>query len=146
MRGFKICKGFENKEINLPKRATRYSAGYDIESCIDVIIKPGEIKMVPTGLKAYMGEDEVLKIYARSSLGFKKQLLLANSVGIIDKDYFENIDNDGHINVVLYNFGTKEVSLSKGERIAQGIFEKYLLTEDDSAFDTRQGGFGSTSK
>lgn len=147
MRGFKVCKGFENSDISLPKRGTKYSAGYDIESCEDVVINPKEVVVVKTGVKAYMKDDEVLQIYPRSSLGFKKHLMLANTVGIIDSDYFENEKNDGHIMIGLYNYGNEVQTISKHERIAQGIFLKYLVCEDEEEINTiRKGGIGSTNK
>ena len=147
MRGFKVCKGFENSDISLPKRGPKYSAGYDIESCEDVVINPKEVVVVKTGVKAYMKDDEVLQIYPRSSLGFKKHLMLANTVGIIDSDYFENEKNDGHIMIGLYNYGNEVQTISKHERIAQGIFSKYLVCEDEEEINTiRKGGIGSTNK
>ena len=146
MRGFKVCKGYENSDITLPKRGTKFSAGYDIESAEDVVIEPGCMVMIKTGIKAYMQEDEVLKVYPRSSIGIKKNLMMANNVGIIDCDYFENEKNDGHIHVALYNFGTKSQYISKHERIAQGIFCKYLTVSDEEEIMTiRSGGFGSTN-
>ncbi len=97
MRGFKVVKGFENSSIILPKRQTKNSAGYDFYVASDTVIKAHSIALIPTGVKAYMESDEVLKIYVRSSMPMKKGLTLANNVGIIDSDYFENPDNDGHI-------------------------------------------------
>ena len=147
MRGFKVCKGFEEFDINLPKRGTKFSAGYDIESAEDVVINPKEVVVVKTGVKAYMGENEVLQIYPRSSLGFKKHLMLANTVGIIDSDYFENEKNDGQIMVGLYNYGNEVQVINKHERIAQGIFTKYLVCDDEEEINTiRKGGIGSTNK
>jgi dUTP pyrophosphatase len=146
MRKFQICKGFENTGVMLPKRKTKYSAGYDISSNEECDIKSGETRLVSTGIKAKMEADEVLKIYSRSSLGLKKGLTLANSVGIIDSDYFENEQNDGHIMVALHNFSLSSAHIDKGERIAQGIFSKYLITDDDNSEDIRKGGFGSTNK
>lgn len=146
-RGFEICRGFESYPINLPKRQTFYSAGYDIEAIEDVVIQPKEVKLVKTGLKAYMQDDEVLKIYIRSSVPMKKGLMLANNVGIIDSDYYNNEDNDGHILIPLYNFSSQVVIINKGEKIAQGIFEKYFITDDDSPNkQIRKGGFGSSNK
>ena len=142
MRGFETAKGFSNAKI--PSRATKYSAGYDIEIIEDIMICPGDVVLAKTGLKAYMNDDEVLKIYPRSSLAIKKKVNLANNVGIIDKDYYNNPQNDGHIMIPLYNFGSNTVYISKGERIAQGIFEKYLVTDNDESSNERGGGFGST--
>ncbi|GAV26350.1 deoxyuridine 5'-triphosphate nucleotidohydrolase [Carboxydothermus islandicus] len=146
MRGFKIVSFFEDKGINIPRRKTKASAGYDLEAAEDVVLNPGEVKLVPTGVKAYMPEDEVLLIYIRSSLAVKKGLILANGVGVVDADYYDNPENEGHIMVPLFNPGKEPVTIRKGERIAQGIFTKYLKTEDDQAEGQRTGGFGSTGQ
>ncbi len=149
-RGFEIAKGFEDKEINLPIRKTKYSAGYDVEAAEDTVIPSFKKGMAPTliktGIKAYMQDDEMLVLYNRSSNPKKKGLILANSVGIIDKDYYENEDNDGHIMFAFYNVKEEDVTIKKGECIGQAIFQKYLLTDDDNAEGIREGGFGSTSK
>lgn len=149
-RGFEICKGFEDKDINLPIRKTKYSAGYDIECAQDTIIpkftygvKP---TLIPTGIKAYMLDDEVLYLYNRSSNPKKKGLILANSVGVVDKDYYGNPDNDGHIMFAFYNIGEEEIVIKKGEAIGQAVFSKYLVCDDDSSEGERIGGFGSTDK
>ena len=146
MRKFEVCKGFENAGVELPVRKTKYSAGYDIRSLYKYEVKPGEIILVKTGVKACMESDEVLKIYPRSSLGLKKGLMLSNSVGVIDADYYSNLDNDGHIMIPLYNFSKNIAHIDVGERIAQGIFSKYLLTDNDASVTDRKGGFGSTDK
>lgn len=145
MRKFFMCKGFEDKDVIIPKRGTKLSAGYDLASIEEVIIPPHTSKLISTGLKASMEEDEVLLIYPRSSLGKKKSLMLTNNVAVIDADYFSNKDNDGHIMINLYNFSDIEQKIEKGERFAQGIFTKYLITDDDIASTTtRNGGYGST--
>lgn len=144
MRGFKVVKGFENSNIILPKRQTKNSAGYDFYVASDTIIKAHSIALIPTGVKAYMESDEVLKIYVRSSMPMKKGLTLANNVGIIDSDYFENPDNDGHIMIQVLNFSDNDILVKKDDRIAQGIFLKYLLADDDDTNEERKGGFGST--
>ena len=144
MRGFKIVSFFEDKGINSPRRKTKASAGYDLEAAEDVVLNPGEVKLVPTGVKAYMPEDEVLLIYIRSSLAVKKGLILANGVGVVDADYYDNPENEGHIMIPLFNPGKEPVTIRKGERIAQGIFTKYLKTDDDQTDAERTGGFGST--
>ena len=147
MRGFEKAKGYEHLEFSLPKRGTEFSAGYDFALIEDLEIKPGEIKMGVTGVKAFMMNDEVLKIYPRSSLPRKYSLTLANNVGIIDKDYYGNPDNDGAIFVQLRNFGQETILLKKGERVAQGIFCKYLtVTNEEAVNNKREGGFGSTGK
>jgi dUTP pyrophosphatase len=149
-RGFKIAKGFEDKNINLPVRKTKFSAGYDIEAAEDIVVpafKPGMAPtLIPTGIKAYMENDEVLYLYNRSSNPKKKGLVLANSVGVIDADYYENPDNDGHIMFAFFNFKDEDTEIKKGDAIGQGVFAKYLITDDDSAEGERLGGFGSTSK
>ena len=144
MRGFKVAKGFENESIILPKRQTKNSAGYDFYVAKDTTIKAHSIALIPTGVKAYMENDEVLKIYVRSSMPFKRGLTLANNVGIIDSDYYENPDNDGHIMIQVMNFTDNDILVKKNERIAQGVFLKYLLADDDNANEVRCGGFGST--
>ena len=150
LRGFEIAKGWENKNINLPKRSTKYAAGYDVESAEDVVIpafKPGaKPTLIPTGLKAYMQDDEMLCLYNRSSNPKKKGLVLANSVGIVDKDYYGNVDNDGHIMYAMWNFKDEDVKVEKGERIGQAIFQKYLIADNDTTDSERTGGFGSTDK
>lgn len=149
-RGFEVAKGFEDKGINLPERKTKYSAGYDFEAAEDCMIpafKPGMAPtLVKTGIKAYMQEDEMLCLYNRSSNPKKKGLILANSVGIVDKDYYENPDNDGAIMFAFLNFKGEDVEVKKGECIGQGIFEKYLKADGDKTEGERTGGFGSTTK
>ena len=141
IRGFEVVKGFEDKEINLPERKTKYSAGYDIEAAEDVII-PSFKK----GIKVYMPDDEVVLLYNRSSNPKKKGLIMANSVGVIDKDYYGNPDNDGHIMFAFYNIKEEDIEIKKGEAIGQALFQKYLITDDDKAEGKRMGGFGSTRK
>ena len=147
-RGFEICKGFEDKNINLPVRKTAKSAGYDIEAAEDTVIPKFNLGvkpvLIPTGLKAYMEDDEVLYLYNRSSNPKKKGLILANSVGVIDSDYYGNPDNDGHIMFAFYNVGEEDILIKKGEAIGQGVFSKYLVTDNDNASGERMGGFGST--
>ncbi len=148
VRGFEIAKGFEDKAINLPVRKTQYSAGYDIEAAEDVVIPSFKKGMAPTlvktGLKAYMQDDEVLFLYNRSSNPKKRGLILANSVGVIDKDYYGNVDNDGHIMFAFYNIKEEDVQIKKGECIGQAVFQKYFVTDGDNATGARSGGFGST--
>ena len=149
-RGFEIAKGFENSNINLPVRSTKNSAGYDVEAAEDCVIpafKPGQKPtLVKTGIKAYMESDEVLILANRSSNPGKKGLILANSIGVVDSDYYENPDNDGHIMYAFFNFKAEDVEIKKGERIGQAIFQKYLVTDNDIAQGERTGGFGSTNK
>lgn len=145
-RGFEVISSFRDKNINLPVRKTAHSAGYDIEAAESVSVEPGALALVATGLKAYMQSDEYLGIHIRSSLGIKRQLLLANSQGVIDADYYNNSDNEGHIIIALRNMGDRTVTINKGDRIAQGIFYRYLTADEDFAEGTRSGGFGSTGR
>ena len=149
LRGFEIAKGFEDKGINLPVRKTKYSAGYDVEAAEDIVIPmftPGcKPTLIPTGLKAYCQPDECYLLLNRSS-GPKKGFLMANSVGLIDYDYYENPDNDGHIMFAFFNCKDVDVEIKKGDAIGQAIFQKYFVTDDDNAEGERLGGFGSTSK
>ena len=149
-RGFEIAKGFEDKNIKLPVRKTKYSAGYDVECAEDTIVpsfkKGMNPTLIPTGIKAYMGDDEVLYLYNRSSNPKKKGLILANSVGVVDKDYYGNPDNDGHIMFAFFNIKDEDITIKKGEAIGQAVFAKYLVIDDDTASGKRQGGFGSTDK
>ena len=150
IRGFEIAKGFEDEGINLPIRKTKFSAGYDVEAAEDIVIPSFKKGMAPTlvktGIKAYMQDDEVLLLYNRSSNPKKKGLILANSVGVVDKDYYGNPDNDGHIMFAFYNIKDEDVLIKKGEAIGQAVFQKYLITDNDNADGDRLGGFGSTTK
>ncbi len=146
MRKFEIIRAYQDQNINLPKRASAHSAGYDIESAVSLEILPGEIVKIPTGLKVLMPENEALFIYPRSSLGIKKGLITSNAVGVVDSDYYNNDDNEGHLMIPLYNFGKEKVQVLKGERIAQGIFQAFFKTDDDNETKERKGGFGSTGK
>ena len=133
------------EDIILPKRSTKNSAGYDFYSLYDITIKPNERVVIPTGIKVCMNENEFLGIYIRSSLGFKYNIRMCNQVGIIDADYYNNKDNEGHIFVCLQNESDKEVVIKKGDRFVQGIFIPYLITDDDNTTDLREGGIGSTN-
>jgi dUTP pyrophosphatase len=100
--------------------------------------------LVPTGIKCEMPEDMYLELSVRSSCPLKHWLILANGVGIIDSDYYNNPDNEGHIFFQIINLSPFDIVLKKGDTIGQGIFKKYYLTDDDAATAVRQGGFGST--
>ena len=136
----------EYSDLSLPTRSTKHSAGYDFKSPIEFTLNPGESKKVPTGIKASMNEDEFLAILVRSSMGFKYNIRLCNQVGIVDSDYYNNPDNEGHIFVKIQNEGKEAITINKGDRFAQGIFMNFLITDDDVAFGDRTGGFGSTNK
>ena len=138
-----VCK---YEDISLPNRSTKHSAGYDFKSSFAFTLNPGESKKVPTGIKVCMNEDEYLAIFVRSSMGFKYNIRLCNQVGIVDSDYYNNPDNEGHIFIKIQNEGTEPLIINKGDRFAQGIFMKYLLTDDDISEGERTGGFGSTDK
>lgn len=143
MRGFNVANGYTN--IKLPNRKTKASAGYDFYVATPVTIHPQEKVLVETGVKAYMADDEVLKIYLRSSTAKTLTLQMPNHVGIIDADYYENETNDGAIFILVYNYGLNPITLEKDHRIAQGIFEKYLISDQEiKPSRPRFGGFGST--
>ncbi len=119
------------KEYLLPKRSTKYAAGYDFYSIFDYTLKPGEIKKIPTGVKVIMEDDDALLLLDRSSMGFKYNVRMCNQVGVIDKDYYNNNDNEGHMWIKIQNEGEKDYIVKKGDGICQGIFIKYLKTDDD---------------
>ena len=102
--------------------------------------------LIKTGLKAYCPEDEYFMLVNRSSNPGKKGLVMANSLGIIDCDYYGNESNDGHFMYAYYNFFDHDVEIKKGDVIGQVIFAKYYKVDGDKAEGTRTGGFGSTSK
>lgn len=133
--------------IYLPKRATKGSAGYDFYSPIYCVLKQGQSVVIPTGIRCKMGEGWVLTLYPRSGMGFKTGTRLANTVGVIDSDYYFS-DNEGHIMLKLVNDGVlgKDVCINVGDGICQGIFLPFGITEDDNATAIRNGGFGSTDK
>ena len=131
-------------DIKLPIRATKGSAGYDFYCPIDITLKPNEIVRIPTGIRCKILDGYVLQIYPRSSLGFKYQMCLLNTVGIIDSDYF-NADNEGHIIIGIVNCGKKDLKINKGDRFVQGIFYKYYLANEQENINERHGGIGSTN-
>ena len=176
-RGFEVVSKYQDKGINLPRRQTLASAGYDIEAAEDIVIpsiwrlnfvrifrlirnghqlyerdykladKILKPILVPTGLKVYMPEDEVLVLANGSSNTFKKNLALPNGIGVIDADYYNNPNNEGELFVQVLNYGVRPLHIKKGDRIAQGIFMKYLKTDDDDPISRqRLSGFGSTNK
>ena len=148
-RGFEIISEYKDKGINLPVRKTKCSAGYDMEAAEDIVIPVYEYGMkptlIPTGIKAYCCEDEYIMLANRSS-GPKKGFILANSVGIIDGDYYNNPDNEGHIYFAFFNFSGKPLEVKKGDAIGQAIFHKFFVADNDEASSVRAGGFGSTDK
>lgn len=133
-----------NEPTTLPVRGTVGSAGYDFYSKVAVTVEPGKIAKIWSDVKAEMDHDEVLVMHVRSSMGGK--WMLANTTGIIDKDYFGNPKNDGNIGLFLMNISDEKQTIHVGDKIAQGIFMKYLITDDDAVTTERIGGFGSTGK
>ena len=130
-----------------PHRNTKYSAGYDFISPIEIIVPAHEMAKIPTCIKAAMNDDEILYIYPRSSIGFKTGIRLSNTVGIVDADYYDNPDNEGHIFIKFFNPTDKDYQIHIGDKIAQGIFAKYLVVDDEEEIETeRSGGLGSTGK
>lgn len=144
--------GYEMKEpgFNLPQRSTKHSAGYDFEAIGDIVIPPYHLgdkpTLVPTGVKCKMLDDEFLMLVNRSSNPKKKNLVIPNSMGIIDADYYGNPDNDGEIMFAFYNVGKEPVKIEQGYKLGQGIFIKYGTIDNDNAQAERTGGFGSTNK
>ena len=134
------------ESYNLPRRSTKNSAGYDFEALYNYTLKPGEIMKIPTGIKVQMESDDVLFLIDRSSMGFKYNVRMTNQVGVIDADYY-NSDNEGHMWIKIQNEGDKDYIVKKGDSMIQGIFIKYLKTDDDiESQKVRNGGIGSTNK
>ena len=136
--------GVEDFHLQLPKRSTKGSAGYDFYLPYNIVINPGEGVTVPTGIRCRMRDGYVLLIYPRSSMGIKYGLSLANTVGVIDSDYYGS-SNEGHILLRLVNNSDYTVSLDKGTKFCQGIFTQYYLAEEEDVTTVRDGGFGSTN-
>lgn len=147
MNKFEVISKSENKNIKLPTRADDNSAGYDIYLPYDIVIEPGQLKKINTHIKCQINPFTYLQIVPRSSIGIKRQLMLANTVGVIDASYYNNPDNEGEIIIALYNYGSQGQELLAGERIAQGIFTPFSITEDDKPLShERLGGIGSTGR
>lgn len=140
MRGFTVLTENGTK----PTRGTSKAAGYDLHAAYDITIEPGKTGLIKTDVAAYMQDDEVFILKSRSGLGYKKGTIVG--AGVIDADYYMNPDNQGNIGVVMHNWTSEPLVFSKGEKVAQGVFVKYLITEDDGAEAERNGGFGSTGK
>ncbi len=146
MRHFEVVKDEHRKnsgDIKLPTRATKGSAGYDFYSPISVDIEPMCSQMIWTDVCSKFEDDEVLLINVRSSMG-KQPVMIANTQGVIDPSYYGNPDNGGNIGIRLFNLGKTIYTIHTGDRVAQGIFVKYLITDDDDTTNIRSGGFGST--
>ncbi|WP_125767518.1 dCTP deaminase/dUTPase family protein [Lapidilactobacillus wuchangensis] len=177
VRGFEIVSRFKGQEVALPERHTKHAAGYDFAAAEDFVLpsiwKMNFVKvfrkinnehelmnkdylraeatlrplLVPTGIKAKMADDEVLLLVNRSSSPLKRFLILPNGVGVIDSDYYNNKTNEGEIFFQLVNYGLRDQVIKKGDRLGQGIFVKYLTTDDEAPItQERQGGFGSSGR
>lgn len=185
-RRFEKITKYANVDLDIPKRGTANSAGYDFVVAEDTIIPPyifltdkirdtcfdnnrhedyygfvnpmsldemakltkelgAKPTLVPTGMKCYLNDDEYLELSVRSSTPLKHWLILANGVGIIDSDYTDNPDNEGHIFFQIINLSPFAIQLYKGDKIGQGIIKRYLKAENDECGTDREGGFGSTS-
>lgn len=173
-RGFQVVNQYKNQNIQLPQRSTEGSAGYDIRSAQTITIpsyyrlihttddnkyikssgkflrwcrKQGLVTLVHTGIKAYYPKDEFLGVFNRSSNPIKRGLILANGVGVIDSDYYNNPSNEGELCAEFINLSLLDYTIHKGDRIMQGVFLPYLLADNDKPINTkRSGGLGSTGK
>ena len=145
-RGFEVISAYLDQEISLPVRKTAESAGYDIEAAKDCVLLSHQVTVIPTGLKAYMQPDEYLGVHIRSGLSIRQGVSMINGQGIIDADYYNNEENEGHIMLALINHSDNTVQITKGMRVAQGIFYRYRVVDGDAvgAGQKRQGGMGST--
>ena len=147
-RGFETVldnfRKHKEEEKMLPSRGTSRAMAYDFYSPLDLVIHPGEIGKIWTDVKAYMENDECLVLNVRSSQGGK--VMLANTQGWIDSDYYSNEGNDGNIGIFLKNISNESYIIKKGDRIAQGAFFKFLVADNGNTDNTRQGGFGSTNQ
>jgi dUTP diphosphatase len=146
MRRFEAVSRCKDMNVELPKRKTKKSAGYDFFAVENFTLYPNKLCIIPTGVKAYMEDDEVLYLHIRSSVAFKRGVRMLNSIGVIDADFVDNPDNEGEISLGLLSHNDDIVHIQKGERIAQGVFHKFLITDDDDAEGKRVGGIGSTDK
>lgn len=133
-------------DIKLPERATAGSAGYDFFAPEDIILPAKTITRVMTGVKCELRPHMVLILANRSSNPSKKGLFLANGVGVVDSDYYNNPDNEGEIGFEFYNFSETETEIKKGDKIGQGIISSYYTMPNDNASGARVGGYGSTDK
>lgn len=150
MRKFEIVAEnyikYGEKDIKMPYRATMTSAGYDLFSPIDIVVKPNAVELIWTNVKATFNSDEVLMLFVTSKMG-KNRVMIANGTGIIESDYYSNESNDGNLGIMLYNFGDTDYVVKKHDKIGQGIFLKFLKVDDEKApTNKRVGGFGSTVK
>jgi dUTP pyrophosphatase len=147
-RGFEVVRDdarkFANKEIKLPTRGSSKAAAYDFYANDSYTVEPNKIVKVWTDVKSYMGDDEVLLLDVRSSMGGK--FMLANTIGVVDSDYYSNENNDGNIGIFLKNISDKTLNINEGDRVAQGMFFTYLVADNGNTDEVRTGGFGSSGK
>lgn len=130
----------------LPTRGTKYSAGNDFHAKTKLILPRFKVVIAWTDVKVFTNCDEYLQVSIRSGLG-AKGIIIANAPGIIDHDYANNPKNDGNIGIELLNIGFDgDFIIEEGEKIAQGIFQRYAIADDDAARGDRVGGYGSTGK
>jgi dUTP pyrophosphatase len=147
IRGFeKVTREKNNKELKLPKRSTKHSAAYDFFLPKDIEIPAKKHIKIHSGIKSYFLPDEVLFIFTRSSLGTKKGIILRNTTGVIDSDYYNNSDNEGEIIITLFNTSTEDVKIKKNEKFCQAVFQKFLIADQGDSKQKRLGGLGSTGK
>lgn len=139
-----VKKVYDN--IKIPTRSTKGSAGYDFCSTMNFVLNPGETVKIPTGIRAKIEDNWVLMCYPRSSVGFKYGISMVNTIPVIDSDYYDNKNNEGHIFIKLKNCGEREFICNEGDKIVQGIFTPFGITEDDNTITERTGGIGSTGK
>lgn len=150
MRKFEIVSDkflqYGEKEVKFPFRATKNSAGYDFFSPIDTIIAPSKTQLIWTNIKAEFNPNEVLMLHVTSKIG-KNGVMMGNGTGIIDSDYYSNANNDGNLGFLLYNYGTNDYIIKKGDKIGQGVFVNFLTIDNEEKVENiRVGGFGSTLK
>lgn len=134
----------EYESIQLPKRGTLGSAGYDFKLPFQIVIPPYKSVIINTYIKCCLSDGYVLMLYPRSSLGFRYNLSLDNTVGIIDSDYYNNSYNEGHIKVKMTNHSDSNIVIKPNQSYVQGLIQKYYLTNDDYVDTLRMNGFGST--
>lgn len=147
MRGFEVVREQYRRtdgDVTLPTRGSSKAMAYDFYANSTYTVQPNGIAKIWTDVKAYMGDTEALILNVRSSMGGK--FMLANTQGWIDSDYYSNEDNDGNIGVFLKNISDKEITIERGERIAQGMFINFLISDNGNTDNIRKGGFGSTNK
>lgn len=145
-KSFGVSNEEDPFELTIPMRSTKNSAGYDFFAPKNITIPSGETVIIKTGIKVHLDSDKVLMIVPRSSMGIKHGITLANTIGIIDSDYYSNPDNDGHIMIALFNNSPRDYEIKMRDKIAQGIITNFYVTKDDNCTEERTGGIGSTGK